>query len=499
MEEIRTEIDDLSEPIEQWKKILGKDHLLTEGEELDLSNSSAYGFTQDYRIILKPKDPFELSECLKIANYFRIKVHSISKGKNWGYGSKSFSPDMKVLISLERMDRILHYDETLAYVILEPGVTFRKLAAFLSENGGKLQAPIPGTSPDASVLGNATERGIGKGVYTQFANHCKIQEIVTSSGEILSVGFKSQSSYLICEDTTGPSISHLFFQSNLGVVTKIALLLEPGKEIEKRIFFFSQEEKIGFCSEVFREYLQRGRNRITLEILNDYRFATQKGNFPFDSSYPSEFLPRKELSKFFPEFPSARWFGSVNILENPAFDQNGLFDKIQNELSVLPGIELIGNESREYPSGFSDHQLNPAYWRKKFPPPKDPDPDRDGCGILWLSPIIPHIGSILDQAVQTTEEILFSFKFEPLISMRPGFRTVKILIGIVYDREVKDSNRRALECYKKLKYSLSSLGFHFYRSGVQDREEQTADPFVSMLKKTMDPNGILSPQKSGII
>ena len=34
-----------------------------------------------------------------------------------------------------------------------------------------------------------------------------------------------------------------------------------------------------------------------------------------------------------------------------------------------------------------------AYWRKKTPPPADMDPDRDGCGLLWCSPVLPNTGA----------------------------------------------------------------------------------------------------------
>ncbi len=56
------------------------------------------------------------------------------------------------------MDRILDFDEDLAYVTIEPGVTFGRLYAFLREKGSSLMTGTPGTTPEASVIGNTLER-----------------------------------------------------------------------------------------------------------------------------------------------------------------------------------------------------------------------------------------------------------------------------------------------------------------------------------------------------
>ena len=58
-------------------------------------------------------------------------VYPISSGKNWGYGSRARCAT-RVLLDLGRMNRILDFNEELAYVTIEPGVTQRQLYDFLS-------------------------------------------------------------------------------------------------------------------------------------------------------------------------------------------------------------------------------------------------------------------------------------------------------------------------------------------------------------------------------
>ena len=59
------------------------------------------------------------------------------------------------------MNRIIEVDETLAYVVVEPGVTQGQLATHLRETGAKLWLDCTGAGPDASLVGNVVERGFG--------------------------------------------------------------------------------------------------------------------------------------------------------------------------------------------------------------------------------------------------------------------------------------------------------------------------------------------------
>ena len=126
---------------------------------------------------------------MRAANEHRAPIYPVSTGKNWGYGSRVPPTDGCVLMELHRLNRITDYDEKLAYVTVEPGVTFRQLYGFLREKGSNLMLSVTGSTPDSSPVGNALERGAGSGPYADRAAHVCGFEVVLPSGDIVHTGF----------------------------------------------------------------------------------------------------------------------------------------------------------------------------------------------------------------------------------------------------------------------------------------------------------------------
>lgn len=69
--------------------------------------------------------------------------------------------DGSAILDLSRLDRIIDFDKRLGNVTVEPGVTFRALFQFLRQQQSNLLMSSTGSSPDASVVGNTVERGLG--------------------------------------------------------------------------------------------------------------------------------------------------------------------------------------------------------------------------------------------------------------------------------------------------------------------------------------------------
>src|SRR5262245_53126957 len=115
----------------RFRRLLGADHVVTDFTSLRAAESATYRTTQTIPAIVRPRRREDVAACLRIAADCRISLHPISRGRNWGYGSRVPSRDGAVLLDLSRMTRILAFDERLAYVTVEPGVTFRQLHRFL--------------------------------------------------------------------------------------------------------------------------------------------------------------------------------------------------------------------------------------------------------------------------------------------------------------------------------------------------------------------------------
>src|SRR5205814_8912875 len=72
--------------------------------------------------------------------------------------------------------------------------------------------------------------------------------------------------------------------------------------------------------------------------------------------------------------------------------------------------------------------------KKAAPPPESADPDRDGCGVLWLCPEIPLDGATIAGAVAHIERILAGCGYDPVVGMQiHSARTARMFVSILYD------------------------------------------------------------------
>ena len=116
----------------------------------------------------------------------------------------------------------------------------------------------------------------------------------------------------------------------------------------------------------------------------------------------------------------------------------------------------------------TDQPLASTYWRKRTPPPAAMDPNQDGCGLLWCSPVAPADGAQAEELVALASEIMLRYGFEPAISLTMiTERSLACVISITYDRHVPGEDEKASACYRELLRRLSDGGFHCYRMTSQ--------------------------------
>lgn len=85
--------------------------------------------------VVSPRDVPDTQALMKLANEFTIPVWPFSVGRNLGYGGAA--PRVRGSVGLDmgrHMNKIIKVDVDGAYAIVEPGVTFLELHAYLVEN-----------------------------------------------------------------------------------------------------------------------------------------------------------------------------------------------------------------------------------------------------------------------------------------------------------------------------------------------------------------------------
>src|SRR5512146_2342867 len=122
-----------SSVLKELKKIVGADNLLTSPEELTVYS---YDATQRESLpwaVARPKTAAEVSQILLLANRERFPV--VPRGAGSGMSGGSGPIEGGLVLSLERMNRILEIDEEDLVAVVEPGVVTGDLQREVESRG----------------------------------------------------------------------------------------------------------------------------------------------------------------------------------------------------------------------------------------------------------------------------------------------------------------------------------------------------------------------------
>lgn len=519
--------------LEEWAQIVGAEHVITDARELRAAETGTYATGHGIPAIVRPANRAQVQECMRVAYRCRVPVYPISSGKNWGYGSRVPASDGCILMDLGRMKRIIDFSEELAYVTVEPGVTQAQLYAFLRDRGSRLWMDATGASPDCSLIGNTVERGFGHTPYgDHFANSCGL-EVVLPQGDVIDTGlarFLSAHAGPLYRWGVGPFLDGLFSQSNFGIVTRMTVWLMPAPEYFQA-YYFRTESREGLSAwiDALRPLRMDGTIRSSSHIANDYKVLSALQQYPWEEANGRTPLPGALMEKFRSELKIGVWNGSgalygtraqvkearrllrralagktdrLEFLDDRKFRIASTFAKAYQLVSglnltrVLALLKPLYGLMKGVPT---DQTLASTYWRKRTPPPDRMDPDRDGCGLLWCSPVAPNDGFHAQQVTNLAIEVLSRHGFEPMISITVlTDRTISCIISISYDRDLPGEDERAMLCHQELLADLARMGYYSYRLSIGAMSATMELPgayteLLAKIKHTLDPAGILAP------
>ena len=519
----------LEEAIERWTTALGREHVIVEPAALARVETATFATTARVSAILRPATRQEVQHCVRIANECRVPLYPTSTGKNWGYGSGAPARDA-VLLDLGRMNRIFDCNEELAYVTVEPGVTQRQLYTYLRERNSNLWMDATGASPDCSIIGNTLERGFG---HTPMGDHCGQAcafEVVLPNGECVDTGFgrfPGADAAALGRWGLGPSLDGLFSQSNLGIVTRMTVWLMPKPE-HFQAFFFSTRHDDGLAAivDAVRPLRLNGTLRSVMHIGNDYKVLAATGRFPWTEAKPP--LGDEAMASMRKELGVGGWTGSGGL-----YGTRAQVHAARRELRrVLAGkvdrltfmddrlLSIIGRAARPLRrlTGINlerlltvlapvygllkgvptDDTMSSTYWRKPPEVSVSPDPDRDRCGLLWCSPVVPATGEHIRAVTRHAKEVVLRHGFEPQMSVSLATeRSLICVTTISYDRARPGEDERAYACYTELTERLLAEGYPPYRLNVRSMHYVAgSDAYgrtLKALKAALDPHHILAP------
>nr|MDQ3420697.1 FAD-binding protein [Acidobacteriota bacterium] len=196
--------------------------------------------------------PADTSQVAKVvAQCAEHRVPFVPRGAGTGYTGGAVPLHGGVVISLERMNRILEIDEANLLAVVEPNVITGDLQTAV-EAVGLFYPPDPASLHMSTIGGNVAECAGGPRAfkYGTTKQYVLGLEAVLPTGEVIETGGK------VVKNVVGYDLTHLLVGSEgtLAVITKIILRLVPKPPVQAtlRASFKSVEDAVAAVSEVIR-------------------------------------------------------------------------------------------------------------------------------------------------------------------------------------------------------------------------------------------------------
>ena len=507
----------LSKALDRFVAALGPDAVFTDEEQLRaFRDPFTFAMWDDHwgAAVLQPETVEQVQEIVRIANELQIPLWTSSQGNNNAYGGAAPVLRGSVQINLRRMNRVLEVNEALGYAVVEPGVSFFDLYHHLRAHGHKLWPQLPDISW-GSVIGNTVDHGIGVGRPGQHADRAAGMEVVLADGEILRTGMGAlpgSGAWHAYKRGFGPALDPIFMQSNFGIVTKMGVWLVPEPETY-RLGTIAAEGEDGLKALVdgIRPFVLDGTiegglaltSGVDTRQLVALREAIRRGDGP--TAEEGAAMIKQRVRERAGHFWSLRWgmYGPPDVID-------AQWAHIQRGFAGVAGVEFgevtyrgadvhteAANHAEKCSAGVANDELLALV-----------DLWEGVGGHLDFSPTAPLNGA---DAVALTKLLRPIFEDAGLL-YNPTFsivgRTMFHVVPTFFDTSDEAQVRAAFdELFPKALAATAAAGYGLYRTHVHFMEavmdtysfnDHVLRRFLETIKDAVDPNGVLSPGKSGI-
>lgn len=214
------------EIVQELQQIVGERHVIyddpeqLEGYSHDEVADKHYAHMPD--VVVRPANAQEISAVMELANREMIPV--TPRGAGSGLSGGAVPVYGGIVLSVERMNKVLDIDPANMMITVESGVVTNQINTALEEYG-LFYAGYPMSLETCYIGGNVAENaGGGKAIkYGVTDRYIHGLEVVLPTGEIIQLGGKR------VKDVTGYNILHLMVGSEgtLGIFSKVTLKLLP--------------------------------------------------------------------------------------------------------------------------------------------------------------------------------------------------------------------------------------------------------------------------------
>ncbi len=502
------------------------------GEGLARASRNVADIARRVPALVRPQTQEEVRALVLLAVKHKTPLSPISRGHNWGLGSKLPCADGTVILDLSDLDRILEYSAEYGCLVIEPGVTQARAGEFLRHRGAPYYLDATGSGAQTSVCGNALERGVAYN--TLRCEHVRPLKAISGTGEILYFG-RNQGERPgpdheperpeILRHACGPDAAALLPQSNFAVVLEAAVHLQPKPQAFASFTIAVREEgDLPDCVQILRERIRQGDVGGVPHIFDRERLYS--GLAPLltremraRGRSPSREEAQAALARL---CPGSWWMvgslqGSREAVRARASAIRRAFKgaasvsfmgpRKERVLSGILGLFKNGAAAmvfratrllRELPLGVAgDDSLFSVAWpfaqNMDFAAP--PDPDESPTGYRFVAPGVPLGAS----SVRAFLALLSRFRDEPDLRLAASVNPMNHALGegvvsFAYPR-TPEGLSRAGRAERAFIGELTARGFPLLRLGIHQMDAQSPmNPALLLrLKQAFDPAGIIAP------
>ncbi|MBO9578079.1 MAG: FAD-binding oxidoreductase [Microbacteriaceae bacterium] len=500
--------------VAEFAAAIGAEHVVTSREGRDEYRDPYWhpeDRSYDSSAVLYPSSTEQVQAVVRIANAHGVPLWTSSQGRNNGYGGPSPRVRGSVLVSLRRMNRVLHIDDRLAYAVVEPGVTWIDLHQALLDGGhDDLMVSVPDLGW-GSVIGNTLDSGV---TYLPLGMDYQAptgMEVVLADGSLLRTGMGAlpgSKAWHLYKRGLGPVLDPLFVQSNFGIVTRMGYWLMRKPEAYAPLYLtVPRDEQLEQAVEITRELRLAGVIRGVPVMQNTITLASHFPDVLGQMQAADAALSEAELQEIADRTGVGRWGQRTAVWGDRAVVEHHVA-RIKEAWSAIEGSRV--DHHRTY--GRDDwHEITHFVDKVQAGIPSldmlEAIPDH--IGHIGFSPVVPLTGEHVREVVDLLRGIS---EREAGVNFVAGLCTISerstvLVSGLNFDVHDEAAAKRAFATVKRMVREAGRLGYGEYRAHLDFMDEAAEEysfgdhayrRFVERVKDAVDPNGILSPGRHGI-
>lgn len=213
--------------VERLRAIVGAEHLRVDGEILTTYGADALKRGHPADAVVMPANTAEVSAIAALCNETRTPL--VPRGGGTGYTGGAVPVHGGVVISLERLNKILEIDELNLLCVVEPNCITGDIQDAV-EQVGLFYPPDPASLRQSAIGGNVAECAGGPRAFKYGVTKAYVLglEAVLPNGEIIRTGGK------VVKNVVGYDLTQLLVGSEgtLAIITKITLRLVPKPPVQ---------------------------------------------------------------------------------------------------------------------------------------------------------------------------------------------------------------------------------------------------------------------------